>query len=483
MCCHDHSCEKFCGTPVSVVLTANLKDSLAASCFQFDDVEFVAELRPIDANYTLQTPVSRPQLSKQMKQSGFLYSGNLVASTRGKQHNGDNCVQNGYYAFALNAQNLPEPRRKEAVLLDTLYTFSVTVLLPLEMDETGPKAKVGKDKDNMLHPVAHFDSAPFFLKSSSADKNPQRVHQPSASPLPPSELQEAQSLISLYHTMQTERMALERRDLHVKLTTYAKNRKNLPTLALPATTSAGPTHSQPQNHHHHQQQQQPPRREKRPLDPSMLMPPSKQTKGCVSLELVTEDIFEILQESTALAQRPYHWQSHKGKNIRDPTVGMMRSLVQQSALERALHCITKHNSILHGDIALEDEVEGMLVDDSLSSAGTVTAAAEGEEKAKEDSEQSREKEEEKEKARLIANVQANSKTYLAKTIPVASTAPSTASAATAPAASISVIREYDHMKNAEEVAVSSAPAQQPSEGDLQDSDSLSLEHLKKRLMS
>eukprot|EP01032_Pedospumella_encystans_P018608 gene18608-21177_t len=497
VCCQEHSCDKFCGTPVSVVLTANLKDKMAASCFQFDDMAFVAELKPIDANYTLQTPLSRAQLSKQMKQSGFLYSGNLVASTRGRQHNGDNTVQNGYYEFALNAQNLPEPRRKEALLLDTLYTFSVTVLIPLDnKDETVSKGKAEKDKDNLLHPVAYFDSAPFFLKASSGDKDSQSIHQSSASQLPtPSDLQEAQSLISLFHTMQTERMALERRDLHVRLTSYANNKKNPPkttSTSAATTTSAGPTSQQPIHHHqhqhlpfhlqHHQQHQQ--RREKRPLDASMLMPPSKQTKGCVPLDLVTEDIFEILQESTALAQRPYHWQSHKGRNIRDPTVGMMRGLVQQSALEKALYCITKHNSILHGDIALEDETDGMVVDDSVAPVDTITAAAaEGQEKAKEDSEQSREKEREKEKARLIANVQANSKTYLAKTFSTTSATQPVASAAAAPVPVSSVIREHGLSNNGQEKSTGTVTAQELPEGDLNESDVLSLEHLKKQLMS
>eukprot|EP01032_Pedospumella_encystans_P018665 gene18665-21238_t len=494
VCCQEHSCDKFCGTPVSVVLTANLKDKIAASCFQFDDVAFVAELKPIDANYTLQTPLSRAQLSKQMKQSGFLYSGNLVASTRGRQHNGDNTVQNGYYEFALNAQNLPEPRRKEGLLLDTLYTFSVTLLIPLDnKDETVSKGKAEKDKDNLLHPVAYFDSAPFFLKASSGDKDSQSVHQPSTSLLPtPSDMQEAQSLISLYHAMQTERMALERRDLHVRLTTYANNKKNPPkittTSAATTTTSAGPT-SQQQIHHHHQHhhyhlQQQTQRREKRPLDASMLMPPSKQTKGCVPLDLVTEDMFEILQESTALAQRPYHWQSHKGRNIRDPTVGMMRGLVQQSALEKALHCITKHNSILHGDIALEDETDGMVVDDSVAPVDIITAAAtEGQEKAKEDNEQNREKEKEKEKARLIANVQANSKTYLAKTFSTTTATQPVAGAAAAPVPVSSVVRGNGHSNIAQEESMGTVTAQQLPEDDLNESDFLSLEHLKKQLMS
>ena len=60
---------------------------------------------------------------------------------------------------------------------------------------------------------------------------------------------------------------------------------------------------------------------------------------------MTEDILEAVHENNAQARLAFRWQSQIG----------MQGLVGQSALERALFCITKHNSIL------EVEVEGEVV--------------------------------------------------------------------------------------------------------------------------
>jgi len=322
-CNHEHSNEKACSPPIGVVLGMKFKDVACARSFDFDKVAFVAEFKPTDASYSVESPVARNQLVKQLKPNGHLFMGKLVATTKGKQHDGDNSVLNGYYEFALSAAGLSESVGAGIQPSGTstlVYTLAVTVLLPL-LD--GEPSGV-KDEDEVLQPVAHFDSSCFALElattaSACACKEGPGPSKPLSATA--GELNEARSLLNLYHVMQCERMALERRALHLQLAAAAGN---------PHKSPPGRAHSLP----------------------------SKQTAGCAPLDLVTEDVFEAVYENNAQARRCFQWQSQIGVAVRDPTAGLMQGLVGQSALERALFCITKHNSILQGDIALEDEVDG-----------------------------------------------------------------------------------------------------------------------------
>jgi hypothetical protein len=75
----------------------------------------------------------------------------------------------------------------------------------------------------------------------------------------------------------------------------------------------------------------------------------------LKLDLVVEDLLGWVRDDTTRACCDRPWYSARGKIVQDPTAALVRNVLGSSVLEQVLTCISRHNDILEGNLAVSHD--------------------------------------------------------------------------------------------------------------------------------
>ena len=73
---------------------------------------------------------------------------------------------------------------------------------------------------------------------------------------------------------------------------------------------------------------------------------NQRSSSSIQLDLLTEDVLEMIQESSVSMSLPRIWFNPLGEIVTDPTVNLMKQLQENSKVEAALQCIIRTNTMI-----------------------------------------------------------------------------------------------------------------------------------------
>ena len=73
---------------------------------------------------------------------------------------------------------------------------------------------------------------------------------------------------------------------------------------------------------------------------------NQRSSSSIQLDLLTEDVLEMIQESSVSMSLPRIWFNPLGEIVTDPTVNLMKQLQENSNVEAALQCIIRTNTMI-----------------------------------------------------------------------------------------------------------------------------------------
>lgn len=73
---------------------------------------------------------------------------------------------------------------------------------------------------------------------------------------------------------------------------------------------------------------------------------NQRSSSSIQLDLLTEDVLEMIQESSVSMSLPRIWFNPLGEIVTDPTVNLMKKLQENSNVEAALQCIIRTNTMI-----------------------------------------------------------------------------------------------------------------------------------------